>query len=175
MKKVGDDEYVIHLSGLKNGTQVFSFYVDKNFFEYFENQDVIDADVEVSVAVEKTGSCILLACKSTGTLTVPCDRCLKDLALPVDFEYNVTVRFVKDSEEDVDSEDSLVLEAGQADLDMRQIIYDYIMINLPLQRFHDIKDCDPAVISKMNFVAGRDAELNAVSPFAGLKDIINEK
>ena len=54
-------------------------------------------------------------------------------------------------------------------------VYDYIMINLPLQRFHDIKDCDPAVISKMNFVAGRDAELNAVSPFAGLKDIINEK
>ena len=77
------EELKIPLNGLNAGKKQYSWHVGKEFFAEFGDTGVLDADVRADVTIEKSGSYTGLDCQLEGTLTVPCDRCLEDLVLPV--------------------------------------------------------------------------------------------
>ena len=89
------DEFIIPLNGLKPGRTSFSWHVGKEFFRRFENTEIIDADIVADVVAEKSGSYLGVDCSLAGTLTVPCDRCMEDVVLPVDAQF-VTSRHIKE-------------------------------------------------------------------------------
>ena len=49
------ESFIIPLNGLTAGRSEFSRMVGKEFFESFENSEIIDAELEVRAAVEKSG------------------------------------------------------------------------------------------------------------------------
>ena len=174
LRVVMSEEFVIPLNGLSAGKNEFRWQASKEFFETFENSEILDAQLDASVVVEKSGRYIGVDCEVVGTVTVECDRCLGDLKMPVDEEILLSVKFGEEgtSEETDDSEREVIyLPQDDAVLDMKQIIYDYVCLSLPMQRFHAEGECDP---DAMRYLAGEGAEEEDVkedsyNPFAALK------
>lgn len=176
MENVINEGYVIHLGGLKNGVEEYAFQIGKEFFEKGGSDIIRDARLSASVSVRKSGSYIAVDFDIEGEVVVPCDRCMEDLDVPVDQHFSVTVKFVKDAGDGDSDEDFIVLEPEQTELDLSQIIYDYVIVGLPVHNVHNISDCNPEVVKILGLEekeAGEKDEM-ANSPFAKLKDIVKE-
>ena len=116
--------FVVKLTSLAPGTNRFTWHAGAEFFEEFGNEEILDADLEVTAAVRNHGLTAEAACEIAGSVTVACDRCLEDLVIPVETSFEES--YAPDSDE----------------LDLRQDVYDYVCISLPLQRVHPEGECN---------------------------------
>ena len=116
--------FVIPVKGLKAGKNAFEWHLDGEFFGIFENQDIRSADLTAAVTVDVDGSEMTVDCAVDGSVTVPCDRCLEDLEIPVHTSFQ--------SDE---------YDPAQ-DLDLSQDIYDYVCLSLPMLKVHPDGECN---------------------------------
>ena len=114
--------------GLATGKTEFTWAADAEFFGNFGNEDITAADLKVTAEVINHGTTVDVACNINGSVTVPCDRCLDDLEIPVETGF----------------EESYVPEGE--DLDLSQDVYDYVCTSLPLQRVHAEGECNEETI-----------------------------
>lgn len=169
-------DFLIPVNGLASGKTSYRWTVGREFFEEFENPDIIDASVEVEAVAEKSGHYIGVDCHISGSVTVSCDRCLGRLAIPVDTTGRLSVKFgsVDDGTETSAEEDGreiVLLSGSDADLDMRQIIYDYTCLSLPMQRVHAEGECDPEVTRYLGGSRQAGEAGGEETPFSVLKDM----
>ena len=173
------DDFRVPLNGLAQGRTEFRRRVGKEFFEHFENSEILDAGLDVLVEVEKTGRFIWVDCTIRGDVTVTCDRCLQDLVLPVDTDFKLSVKFGEAAEEDPGMEgdrEIVILPVTDADLDLGQAVYDYVCLSLPVQRVHEDGGCDPEAVKYLSSEDGQGPSgKDASTPFAGLKDLLGKK
>ena len=171
-----NNEFIIPLNGLAAGKNPFSWQADREFFVNFENTEVLDAQLDIDAFVEKSGRYIGVDCDIRGWVVVECDRCLEDLEVPVDVEVRLSVKFgeVDSSEEIQDGEREVVfIPVDNTELDMSQVIYDYVCTSLPLQRVHEDGECNPETM-KYYGEGQKEEAVEVVSennPFAALKDM----
>ncbi|MBE6214955.1 MAG: hypothetical protein E7123_01855 [Bacteroidales bacterium] len=169
-----NDNFIIPLNGLAVGKNEFFIRAGKDFFESFENDEILDADLQIRILVEKSGRYVGVDCDVEGTITVECDRCLDPLEMPVDEQVRLSVKFGEEenAETGQDSEREVVfVKEDDAELDMSQIVYDYACLALPMQRMHEEGGCNPDV---MKYYGGVEEDVDAgvaESPFAALKDL----
>ena len=116
--------FVVKLNDLKSGVTRFDWIADDEFFGKFENPEVLGASVEAAVKLVNRGVTVDAECVLTGTITVPCDRCLEDLVLPVETSFEET--YTPDSDE----------------FDLSQDVYDFVMTSLPMQKVHAEGECN---------------------------------
>ena len=171
-----NDKFIIPLNGLAAGKNEFFWQADREFFNSFENAEILDAQLDADVIVEKSGRYIGVDCDVRGTVTVECDRCLDELDMPVDVEIRLSVKYgmEENSEEPQPGEREVVfIPDTDAEFDMSQIIYDYVCLSLPMQRHHDEGECNP---DALRYLAGKESvaseEAEANNPFAALKDLL---
>ena len=160
------DNMIISLNGWAAGERQYSFQAGLEFFQTFDNTEILDADVNVEVRVRKEGMRKVEAqLHLQGTVTVPCDRCLEALELPVE------------ASEVLDAEQEELLSAD-GELDLRQAVYDYVCLALPIQRVHPQGACNPDTIRFLGQQERTDEEAEAKeanSPFAALKGLFESK
>ena len=116
--------FVVKLSSLAPGSNLLEWHAGAQFFESFGNEDILAADLQVTAHVTFRGITAEVSCTVTGTVTVPCDRCLEDLIIPVDTSFGETYAPLGD------------------ELDFSQDVYDYVCTSIPLQRLHPEGDCN---------------------------------
>ncbi len=140
----------IDIKGLSLGEHSYDFKVDGSFFEAYENDTISNADLNVTAKVNKSPGWIKLDLEIAGNVTVQCDRCLADLVMPVHISAPFTVKFSSViSDEQEYGEDVIMLDSNDAELDLSQIIYDYVCLNLPLKKVHQDGECDKEMMDKM--------------------------
>ena len=171
-----NDKFIIPLNGLASGKNEFFWQAGKEFFDSFDNTEVLDAHLDTEVRVEKSGRYIGVDCDITGWLVVECDRCLEDLKMPIDVEVRLSVKFgeVDSSEEIQDGEREVIfLPVDNTELDMSQIVYDYVCTSLPLQRVHKEGECDPVAMKYYGSPRNEEVseEVAGDNPFAALKGL----
>lgn len=174
--------FIISLNGLAQGKSEFSWRVEGQFFSSFENTEILDAGLQVDVEVLKSGRYIGLDINIEGTVVVECDRCLADLPLPVDTYKSFSVKFGDEESagtfEKEGEREILYLPADNTEIDLAQVIYDYSCLSLPLCRMHGEGECDPDTVkylcSENIAEAGTDTVPAGDSPFAALKNLLNE-
>ena len=88
-----NDNFIIPLNGLAAGENRFSWHAGKEFFEAFDNTEILDAELDVKAYAEKSGRYVGVDCEVNGNVTVECDRCLGDLVMPIDVEILLSVKF----------------------------------------------------------------------------------
>ena len=88
-----NDKFIIPLNGLAAGETRFFWQAGKEFFDSFENSEILDAHLDADVRVEKSGRYIGVDCDVRGVLKVECDRCLDELDMPVDVEIRLSVKY----------------------------------------------------------------------------------
>ena len=167
------DKFIIPLNGLAVGDNEFSWHAGKEFFEAFDNKDILDADIVASVVVEKSGRYVGVDCEVDGHVVVECDRCLEDLELPVEVDIRLSVKYgdEESSEEHQEGEREIVfVPEGDAEFDISQIVYDYVCLSLPMQRHHDEGDCNEEALRHLSGNKIEETpESEENNPFAALK------
>ena len=171
-----DDKFLIPLNGLAAGENTFSWHAGREFFEAFENAEILDADLDVSVVVEKSGRYVGVDCEVDGELTVSCDRCLEDLKMPVETDIMLSLKFGdgESAEDHQEGEREIVfVPEGDAEYDLSQIIYDYVCLALPMQRHHEEGGCNPDALKHLaDSRPSEVVEIGSDNPFAALKDML---
>jgi len=140
----------IDIKGLAAGRHQYSFHIDGAFFEAYENDTISDADIDVNAVLVKEAGFMAVEMDISGRVTVPCDRCLADLELPVEVEQKFSVRFSGMAPEDEGCADDEIMVTGDgAEVDLSQVIYDYVCTALPIRKVHEDGKCDPEMMEKM--------------------------
>ena len=128
---------------------------------------------DIEVVAEKSGRYLGIDCEVDGKVVVECDRCLEDLDIPIGTDIMLSVKYgsEENSEDHQEGErEVLFIPQDEAELDLSQIIYDYVCLSLPMQRMHDEGDCNPEVMKR--YGAPEETEVSqeeGVSPFSALK------
>lgn len=144
--------YSIPVYGLKEQQYTFDFEIGKEFFELFEDSDLSEGNLAITVSADKRSTHIDLNIKVAGDVMVPCDRCLALFSLHVEGSYRLLVKFGREFD---DSDPEIItLPADEQVLDLSQFFYEYILLALPIQKIHpDDRDgkslCDPEMIKKL--------------------------
>lgn len=151
--------YKLPLKSLSVGTHEFDYKLDKAFFANMEYGDVRDADLDVHLAVEHRNDIYRLHFDIRGTITLLCDRCLDDLVLPVDTTYDINVEYGDDYNDD--SDDLLIIPQGDNDLNVAYMLYDTVVLAIPIKHVHPLGKCNRAMsaLLKKHRAQGEDADL----------------
>lgn len=171
-------EFIIQIKGLQIGKHLYNFPISGSFFRSFDNSQILDADLQADVELEKGGGWMNVTAQVTGDVTVECDRCLDDVVLPMDFECSMAVKFAKSVEDD-DGDEFIIMDPTDSELDLTQFLYDYVCLNLPLQKVHREGECNSEMMQKLGSVnaaaARNEGEVAANSPFGALKGLFDNK
>jgi uncharacterized protein len=144
--------YSIPVYGLKEQQYTFDFEIGKEFFELFEDSEISEGNLAITVKADKRSSHIDLNIKVEGVVLVPCDRCLALFSLPLEGSYRLLVKFGRELD---DSDPEIItLPADEQVLEMSQFFYEYILLALPIQKIHPEDRngkslCDPEMIKKL--------------------------
>ena len=76
----------------------------------------------------------------------------------MDFRTTLSVKFARTGEigeqiVDDSSDDMVIIDPSEGELDLKQYIYDYVCINLPLQRVHSEGECNAEVMRILNGIS----------------------
>ena len=169
-----NEKFTIPLNGLATGKNEFFIHVGKDFFSSFENEEILNADLQVRILVEKSGRYVGVDCDIEGDVTVECDRCLEPLEMPIDTQVRLSVKFGEEEVSEIGSENErevIFVKEDDAELDMSQVIYDYACLALPMQRVHEEGECNPETMKYYGVGETPETVEEESNPFAALKDL----
>ncbi|HLF51122.1 DUF177 domain-containing protein [Flavobacterium sp.] len=145
------NEFLIPFVGLKLGKHQFEYQINKAFFDSFDYDDFESSDIKVNVVLDKKSTLLELNLKHKGTVHVPCDLTSEMFDLPIKGNVKLIVQFGEAYNDDND--ELLILPHGEHQIDISQIIYEMIVLSIPLRRVHPgVKDgtLDSEALKKLN-------------------------
>ncbi len=145
-------KYTILISGLKEGRHTIHFEINREFFEQFEESEIKEGSLVANIEMDKRSTHLDLGIRISGSVRICCDRCLEMFSQPVVSENRLLVKFGKNEEET--DPDILFLPVDENELDLKQHIYEYIYLALPIKRVHPNDEngestCDPVMLEKL--------------------------
>ena len=155
--------YSIAFKGLSQGKYIFEYEIDDKFFSEFGGGVVDKGNVNVRITLEKQSSLMILWFDVEGTVNVQCDRCLE--------MYNQRIKgleriFVKFGEKEfVEGDDVIWISTNDYQLNVAQLIYEFIGLAIPIKRVHPDDEngnttCNPEMIEKLEKYVVREDEEN---------------
>ena len=128
------DTYLINFASLKKGKQSLVIDIDDKFFAKFNFFDFENVNLKVVVEIEKQETFINFSLLISGSVEVLCDLSIEKFKLPVQSNFNFTVKFGKVFESKND--ELIILPIGTKDLDISQQIYETVILSIPERKVH---------------------------------------
>ena len=142
------EDFVIPFKGLGPGSHRFEFKIDDSFFENFEYFESERGQVSVDLEMIIESGLLDLHFSLKGVVSLACDRCLETIEFPVKDEFRLIIKFGETYLEE--SEEVIVIPHNESRLDVRQYLFEYINLMLPIKRVHkDESKCNKQVIEKL--------------------------
>ncbi len=135
---------VVQFSGLKPGRYEYDFTLDSTFFDTFQNDEIREGNVDFKVVLQKYERMLLFTFSFNGTVKTICDRCLGEIAVPVEGEEKLCVKF--SDTETTDDDDVVFLPESAYKIDLAQWMYEYVVVSMPMQRVHPVGECDKEML-----------------------------
>lgn len=150
----------------------YELHLGDEFFALFESEAISGGDVSLILTVSPLSAHRLqLSFDYVGEVSVPCDRCLLPMTVDVDIEELVDV-VLGESLNDEDDE-IITLDAQNPVYDFSWVVYELLALHLPIQRMHDIEECDPEMVKYLTPNEPVDGEED--QRWAELKRVMNDK
>jgi uncharacterized metal-binding protein YceD (DUF177 family) len=127
-------EYSISFVGLKLGMHKFDFQISDKFFEFFEYSRVQKGDIALKLPLTRSENMLQLDFHFQGSVNVICDHCGENFDFPLDFNEKLLVKFTDQQQED--TEEVVFLQSAAHQIDLAQIIYEYVNLALPMRLTH---------------------------------------
>lgn len=132
-------QFIIALPTLGEGHHEYEMKVDGGFFISRGNEEVKDADVTAYVDIDVCHDAYKIGITCQGWIDIPCDRCLDPMRHEVDDDYDVTVRYGNEYDE---NEDTIILPEDEVKFDLSPLIADTILLSIPLRHVHPDGECN---------------------------------
>jgi uncharacterized metal-binding protein YceD (DUF177 family) len=132
----------IDLKRLTAEVTTLEYDLDNPFFEALDGSEVKQGTLHVSVSIRKATGFFDLQFHTEGTVTVTCDRCLDDMEQPIEADNRLVVKLgAVYSEED----DVITLPEDEGILDTSWLIYEFVVLAIPIKHVHAPGKCNPAM------------------------------
>ena len=152
----------IDLKGLKEEVTTLDFNLDNNYFEALDVTEVKKGSLHVSVSIRKVTGFFEFLIHTTGTIIIPCDRCLDDMEQSVETDNRLIVKLGSTySEED----DIIVVSEDEGILDIAWFIYESVVLAIPIRHVHAPGKCNPAMTQALEELsADRSSDEESIQP-----------
>jgi uncharacterized metal-binding protein YceD (DUF177 family) len=127
-------EFIIPFVGLKEGKHHFEFNIKKAFFDFFKYDEFNDVHITTSLLLNKTSTMMELEFVSQGTINVNCDLTNEPFDQDVYSDLKLIVRFGEEFNDE--NEEILILPHGEYEVDVKQYIYEMIVLSKPFKLSH---------------------------------------
>lgn len=166
-----ENEFLIPVSGLALGVHDYRFDINDDFFADMEYSEVKQGQVTVSLKVERSEYMMTLNFDIKGKVFVPCDRCGDEFYIPIHSEQMFCIKL--GAEELEESDDVVVVPAEEHAYDIRSLVYEYIILSIPMHRVHPEGECNPKALELLSHdEESEHEEENSMDPrWAALKDM----
>lgn len=131
--------FVIPFIGLKIGSHDYHFEIDQTFFDEQNYVGIDDAGVAVHLVLEKKETMLIAHFILTGWIQAPCDRCMDPLKFDLNDEYQIIYKF---GHEESDDENLVVIHPDSYEIDVKENIYELIMVSMPAKLIHEEGECN---------------------------------
>lgn len=123
----------------------FDYRLDDVFFQSIDQNVVLGGDLDLHIQLKPLPNKIYdLTLQYDGIVDVPCDRCLAPMELDVEIDESLQIK-IGDELNDTDDE-LIVLDATKPVYDFKWVFFELLALHLPLQKAHDIAECDPEML-----------------------------
>lgn len=133
------DSYKIDLKNMRTDVAEYQFALDDAFFEAVEGTLVKSGKADADLKIRESGGAYVFTFHIKGTVHVPCDRCLDDMDVEIETERMLTVKL---GDEYADEGDMMILPYEDAILNVAWIIYEFIVLEVPLTHVHEPGHCN---------------------------------
>lgn len=129
------NDYKIKLGGVTNGKNSFSFEIKDQFFEAFTLSDVEYAEIIANATLDKDGEKLALTLTIDGKINkLLCDICTEEISINITAGTNLIIKI---TDEDLVSNDEIIyVKTSENAIDLKQLIFEIIILNLPKKRQH---------------------------------------
>ena len=131
--------YKVELKDMYGDSCRIEYDIADRFFEEIDASDIHRGKLHVVVDVQKGAGVYRLAFAIDGTVTVPCDRCLDDLDIPVSTRNELKVKLGSEYRDD---DDLIIVPEEDGYIDVAWFIYEFIDLSLPIKRVHLPGECN---------------------------------
>lgn len=161
-------EFELQLKSMPVGVHDFEYHLNKQFFVDMESIEIRDANLVVTLKVNHKGDLYDLTFGVSGTVAVPCDRCLDDVQLPIDAQYHIVVQYGDDYRDD--SDELLIIPESDNTLNVAYMIYDTASLAVPFKHVHPKGECNKAMSAVFKKHRARVADDEAAEDVDDLLD-----
>ena len=141
------NEYKIKLGSITNGKNSFSFEVKDQFFDAFTLSDVEHAEIIATTLVNKDGDKLALTLQIDGTINkLLCDICTEEISINIKAAANVII--TKTDEDLISTDEILYIKNSDNSIDLKQLIFELIILNLPKKRQHPLNNKGEVMCNK---------------------------
>lgn len=127
-------QFNIPFIGLKIGSHLFEYEIDKSFFENFNFDEYFDANVHIRLTLNRKSTMLQLAFEAKGSVNVTCDVSGEPFDQIIEASLPLIVKFGEEFNDD--NEEILILPHSEFQINVAQYIYELIVLNVPLKRVH---------------------------------------
>jgi len=143
-------QFKIPFVGLSLGDHDFSYSIDDQFFNQFENSVVRHGALKVNLKLRKQENMLLLGFEIEGLLHVTCDRCAGEFDLPVKGFQELIIK-LGDEEKEL-SENMVLISRNAHEINVGQYIYEFITLLVPSRIVHPddangVNQCDKKTLA----------------------------
>lgn len=146
MKESG--EYRLLYQNLGLGEHISSYQLEDAFFAQFDGEMILTGKIDLVVRLTKSHTTGTLELEHSGHIETTCDRCLDKIELPIEGVAQLLVREAEDAFDD--EEDVLLVDSETGTLDLKEAIYDYVALSVPMIKYCDQETpCNSAVLERL--------------------------
>ena len=152
-----EHNFIIPLAGLPFGHTDYQYVINDSFFGDRDYSEVKKGIVNLHLGVENMETMFVLTLKFEGKVVLQCDRCGDDYEQAVADSAEIYLKY--GAEKDDDDEDVIIITKNDSEFDLSDLIYEYIILSLPIHRTHDDESlCNQEVLAKLHNFSQSEAE-----------------
>jgi len=156
------EQFKVDLKGLTEGEIPFDYSLDDQFFRSLEDAQLQSGLLHVSGSIRKATGFYELLLHISGTVRVPCDRCLEMMDQSIDSDHRAVVKL---GTAPLDEDDTIFVDERDGQLDLSWLIYETTALAVPIQHVHQPGDCNVAMSEKLQELsAARSSDADADAP-----------
>lgn len=132
---------------MQQSIQVYEYLLDNQFFAKIDGEDIQKGKINTQLTVTKRGDIFDLAFTFSGTVIVPCNRCLDDMDLPIETAAHLVVKFGKDYSEE--SDEIVVIPETEGTINLTWFLYEFVALAIPIKHVHAPGKCNKQMTVKL--------------------------
>ncbi len=145
------EQFKINLKALPQDITTLEYTLTNDFFAALIDAEIKGGSLHVSGSIRKATGFFELLLDISGTVCIPCDRCLEDMDQPIQTQLRLVAKLVAPDlveQGGMNSEqDELVLvDENDGVLDLAWPVYETIALAVPIQHVHQPGDCNDAMM-----------------------------